>query len=206
MGFVNDFKKLVADACTRFGSQLAFSKKVGIPNATLERWQKEGLPGSFEKVARICDFLGVKIDLSAGSHAQYLPVKMAETRADSLSIEGIKGASLGDFLFPESFLREHGILAENAIMIRMTGPAMAPTLLHGDWVLVNLADKTPCDGQIFLVSFSDTDCFFRQAQRIPNGWQLSAHNPQYAPLTINGEHAESLNFLGRAIWIARRLN
>jgi len=88
-------------------------------------------------------------------------------------------------------------------MIKVRGDSMAPTLLDGDMVLVNHAEKDILDGSIYAIVIDDEILI----KRIHKDYKASllkikSDNPEYETFTI--EH-DKVIINGKVIWYARDL-
>lgn len=65
---------------------------------------------------------------------------------------------------------------EDLLALEVTGESMEPRLYKGDLVVVNTADKTPADGQVFAVNY-EGEAVVKRLTRDAGHWWLTSDNP-----------------------------
>lgn len=78
--------------------------------------------------------------------------------------------------FRKEWFLGRGYSAEKLIAIRVKGQSMEPGLYEGDTVVINTADITPRDGEVFAVNYEGEDVIKRLV-RDGGQWWLSSDNP-----------------------------
>lgn len=116
------------------------------------------------------------------------------------------GAPRDRWRLPPDYLRlVLGAAPEDAAILRVEGDAMAPTLLAGDRVMVNLADRRPSPPGLFALWDGD-GVIVRRLERL-----LDSAPPRVAVTADNTQHrsyevaAAEIRILGRVVWLARAL-
>lgn len=98
-----------------------------------------------------------------------------------------------------SMLERRGVDPDNAALLQADGDSMRGTVNHGDLMLLNLADNTPRDGRVYVVSVGD-DVLVKRVQRVPNGIKLIADNPVYDSIAIMDEdQGTDVSVVGRVV-------
>lgn len=104
--------------------------------------------------------------------------------------------------FSLAWLVKRGIDAAFVRVWSVTGEAMAPTLLDGDSVAVDLRDTDIVDGRIYAVSLQETVRLRRLRHTAAGTLVVMCDNPdktRYPDELIEGKTRESLRIIGRAI-------
>jgi phage repressor protein C with HTH and peptisase S24 domain len=90
-------------------------------------------------------------------------------------------------------------------IMHVAGDSMAPTLLDGDTVLVDMTRRTPNPPGIFVVH-DGMGLVAKRLEHIPNSDPLAVRiisdNPLYRPYEGT---AEEINIIGRIRWFAREM-
>lgn len=80
-----------------------------------------------------------------------------------------------DLVIPRSWLLEKGVSHRSVKALRIKGLSMYPTLRPGTIVLVNLADRTPVDGELFAVNIGDKSVI-KRLEYEGGIWYLASDN------------------------------
>lgn len=89
-------------------------------------------------------------------------------------------------------------------LVFIQGDSMAPTLMAGDQVLVNMADTTPTPTGLFMVNDGETYIAKRleRSANKPATLRVLSDNPKYRAYECA---AADLPVVGRIVWLARTL-
>ncbi|WP_429497297.1 XRE family transcriptional regulator [Robbsia andropogonis] len=79
-------------------------------------------------------------------------------------------------VFSRGWYDRNGYKPEKLIAVEVTGASMEPGLYGGDWVVVNLADVTAKDGDVFAINF-EGEATIKRLFRDPQGWIAASDNP-----------------------------
>ncbi len=82
---------------------------------------------------------------------------------------------------------------EDARIMQVRGDSMRGSLDSGDFVILNIADTQPREGEIFAVSFRG-DVFIKKIQRTNTGINLISSNAEYPPIAIADDDQDSVDF------------
>ncbi|MCF8708238.1 S24 family peptidase [Rhizorhapis sp. SPR117] len=202
----------------------ALSRLIGRNPAYIQQYIKRGSPRKLDESDRrtLARYFGVDEQLLGG---------LAETSASSSPVRkggaGAKGMVLvpqydlgasagagsldqserpaGRMAFEEKCLRDLGANPSGLSMIRVDGDSMAPTLSHGDDILVDRMDGAPRlrDG-IYVLRFDDVLMVKRVALGLSKGrFSVRSDNPNYP----DWEDVDPalVDVIGRVIWTGRKV-
>lgn len=112
----------------------------------------------------------------------------------------------GVWRMPDRYLaQEIGIEVENARIIEIQGDSMAPTLMSGDRVMVNIKDRRPSPPGLFVL-WDGVGISAKRLELMPRG-NLSVMNIiSDNPLHANYERTiDEVSIIGRIVWVCRKL-
>lgn len=113
----------------------------------------------------------------------------------------------GGLAFKRSSLRDIGVQEDNARIIYASGQSMEPNIKHGRVVLVDMAQKTPTDGKVFLICDPDGAIYLKRLVREFHpqmggmAWIMRSDNPnkQDHPDKLLPQDSRT-TIVGRAVW------
>lgn len=190
----------------RGASLSALSRMLGRNVAYLQQYVARGSPRILPERERrmLADFLGVdEVALGgpAGVPGQEVAVPWLEVSAAAgTGRSAAEERVIRNVALPAAMLRRLGVTATNASMIDVAGNSMEPTLLHGDRLVVDRADRrVPRGGALFVIRRDDGVAVKRL---IPRGDQVAivSDNPAYAVSTCAWE---AIEVVGRARLLLR---
>lgn len=145
-------------------------------------WLSEGIGDSKDLIAKEdrADYNVFAID-----DADQNPI-VAKIRKVKLRLSaGIIGFSIdaeeedgNPIFFRKDWLAARGYKAEKLIAIHVKGDSMEPNLHGGDIVVINTADTTPRDGDVFAVNYEGEDVVKRLVRDAGTWWLLSDNSDQ----------------------------
>jgi repressor LexA len=99
-----------------------------------------------------------------------------------------------------ALLRELGVRAEAASMIRVKGDSMLPTLADGDEILVD-RDRRRVEGRggVFVIRL-DGELMVKRLRVVVGGIELVSDNPEWKTRLVA---ARDLDVVGRVAWLGR---
>lgn len=216
----DDQARLALDALVRERGEdyAALSRLIGRNAAYIQQYVKRGSPRRLAERDRalLARYFGVAEETLG---APVRPEAM-ERRADGLAIvrRFDLGASAGagarvdedgvagGIGFDPRWLKQFGANASMLSMIRVEGDSMAPTLRHGDDIMVNAADDGARLRDGIYVLRRDGELYVKRIARGAGGTTVSilSDNPAYPP--IEGCALSDLEIVGRVVWTGRRLD
>ncbi|MRT30792.1 S24 family peptidase [Herbaspirillum sp. CAH-3] len=110
---------------------------------------------------------------------RFVPIRTVKLQLQA-GVNGIaldKSVEDGPPLYmPRHVVQRHGYIPGDLIAIKVRGGSMEPTLYEDDIVVINTADKTIKDNQVYAVNYEGEDVVKRLVR--DNGdWWLSSDNP-----------------------------
>ena len=119
---------------------------------------------------------------------------------------GEESASSAALSFPPSLLRQITAAPANGLrLISISGDSMAPTLEHGDMVMIDTNRKIPSPPGIFILD-DGVGLVAKRVDPIPNTrpqmLRLSSDNQAYSNYQ---RRIDEVRILGRVVWFARSL-
>lgn len=97
--------------------------------------------------------------------------------------------------FRRDFIESKGWRPDKLYALKVAGDSMEPALYDGDLVVINTADTTPRDGEVFAVNY-EGQLVIKRLRRDAGLWWLDSDNPRYKPKLCD-EHAI---IIGRVVY------
>jgi phage repressor protein C with HTH and peptisase S24 domain len=191
----------------------ALSRLIGRNAAYIQQFIKRGSPRRLaeEDRRRLARYFGIDeallggSDLAPSAGAEVLvPVPRLDVGASAGGGAADRSERpLGRIGFDPQWLRRLGLAPASAALIRVEGDSMAPTLSHGDEILVDRATRRLRDG-LWVLRLDGALLVKRVAVR-PDGARVSvlSDNPAY-PGWPECDPA-AVDVVGRVVWVGRRL-
>ena len=82
-------------------------------------------------------------------------------------------------------------------MIRVDGPSMAPTLLDGEWVLVDLRCDHFDDDDVYVLQFDGRLRIKRLQLQLDGAVLVKSDNPEFEPQTVSADKTDLLRVIGK---------
>lgn len=177
-------------------SLAALSRLLRRNPAYLQQYVKRGSPRILPEAERrlLADHFGVDESLLGAPPSQapsvvavpWLAVRASAGPGALASTERHRR----DVLLERSLLREAGVAAPDASIIDARGDSMAPGILDGDRLLVDLASRrfNPA-GRIFVVRFGD-ELLVKRLTLVDGIMVASSDNPAYPPRRVAARDAD----------------
>lgn len=205
------------------GNVTAFAKKCGIPYSSMTGYLGGAVP-SADRAAMIAQACGVDLTWLITGNGEMRPESLglgedrARYRVDDVGLSGLVAVRrldgyvlteqeyLAEMLaFPASLLARMGLSASTARIFAVRGDSMAPTLQHGDLVLLDTAVESVKESGIFAVSVDDRVFVKRIQPRYDGSLQVVSDNPVYPPEKISATDAAAFNIVGQVRWFGRSI-
>jgi len=85
----------------------------------------------------------------------------------------LAGADIPPILFRKDWYSSRNYKPADLLAIKVSGSSMEPNLFDGDTVVINIADTTPKDDEVFVVNYEGA-VIVRRLVRTPGEWWLSS--------------------------------
>lgn len=196
----------------------ALSRLIGRNPAYIQQYVKRGTPRKLDEEDRrtLAKYLGVdERMLGAPEEESYLehsrralaviPRLLLGASAGAGTLDADEAAA-GAFAFDPRWLRRHlGVRPESLSIIRVDGESMAPTLAHGDDIMVDRSDGAERlrDG-IYVLRLDDALMVKRVAMTLRRD-RLSVRSDNPAYPDWDDVDPASVTIVGRVVWTSRRL-
>ena len=106
--------------------------------------------------------------------------------------------------FRRPWMRRLGLQASQCRIAKVIGESMEPTLPDGASILVNMGERNPRDGRIFVVRIEDEIVVKRVIQNSTAGWLLQSDNRNKQAWPTRPWPADA-QIVGMVRWVARTL-
>jgi len=207
-------------------SQAALGEALGYGQSRLGNYESRTREPSWEELERIAayfkvsisDFLlGPRPDKRVPPHGAVATPEGGSSEQDYVFIPKVQGVALSagpgftsweheevdkSHAFTSAWMRAKGINPRNARIITVVGDSMAPYMLSGDVVLVNL-DKTKVrSGEVFAINVEGETRIKRLVRRSDGSLEVRSDNPspQFPIEVLRGEEIDRLKIIGMVEW------
>lgn len=127
-------------------------------------------------------------------------------------VVAVEGADTGSVALPTAWCARAGINSDLAVLVKVAGDSMAPTLPDGSYVLIHLMDKTA--DQPGLYAFTrDGEAFIKRLipselsdDGRPGTIMVMSDNPAFLPFALSGQRLNELRIVGRVRAVFATLN
>jgi phage repressor protein C with HTH and peptisase S24 domain len=150
------------------------------PGATINEWTRwEDLPeGEFVSVPRIT------VELAAGNG------HLVDREVDEPPLA-----------FRSDWLRKRKLSRENLRVVTVSGASMEPYLADGDVVMLNLAERTVADGEVYAMRYGDEVRVKRLYRRFDGGLIVRSDNRDAFPdEQLAAADLEHVEVIGKVVW------
>ncbi len=188
------------------------SKLLGRNPAYVQQFIKRGSPKRLPEVERgiLARYFGVDetvlggTALSAAKSGLRLIPKLAVGASAGPGAVNEGETLAGKIGFDEKWLRKQGLEPAKLSLIRVDGDSMAPTLNHGDDIMVdNSAVERPLRDGIHVIRMDDVLMVKRLARGPAGRLSVLSDNPAYPGWPdLDGA---AVTIIGRVVWAGRRL-
>ncbi len=155
------------------------------------------------------------MELYVGPHRELGPVEQllidgadfAPVHRLNVNLSAGSGAENGDFgvvetlAFRRDWLRKIGVSPAAAVLVKVLGESMQPSLQDGDLALVDTTQRMPRSGDVYAVTDIDAQTLVKRVDSLGSeGLLLRSDNPDFAPLIRLGDDASRVVIHGRVMW------
>lgn len=103
------------------------------------------------------------------------------------------------------WLRQRGFRINHLTFFQAEGDSMYPTISDGDALLIDLSEKKPKDGNIYIIRHGN-QTLVKRVQGIRNGIRLISDNKTfYDPVDLTFDESLDLEIIGRVVHIGHSL-
>jgi phage repressor protein C with HTH and peptisase S24 domain len=115
----------------------------------------------------------------------------------------VEGPDTGSVALPTSWCSRAGINSDLAILVKVAGDSMSPTIADGSFVLIHLIEKNVLlpgiyaftrDGEAFIKRLIPSEM---NADGRPGTIMVMSDNPAFAPCAVSGPRLNDLRIVGR---------
>lgn len=151
---------------------------------------------------------GSHFDTSASEENEYdyIPCFDIEVSAGFGAVGADDTPPLNYLAFRKDWLKERGLYARNLKCVQVRGDSMEPTIGHKDTLLVNTAQDTPTDGQIYVIRSGDTLWVKRIQKQIDGSLLLISDNQTYPPMSLTLANHPDIQVIGQVVQVSKDLN
>ncbi|HWH22647.1 MAG TPA: S24 family peptidase [Allosphingosinicella sp.] len=190
------------------------SRLIGRNAAYVQQYIKRGTPKRLAERDRrlLARYFGVSEQLLGGEEeveasGNHVPVPRLDVGA-SAGAGALPGAerAQGHIAFDPQWLRALGAGDGSQLsIIRVEGDSMAPTLAHGDEILVDRADGSARLRDGIYVLRREDSLMVKRLAVAPSGREVTIRSDNEAYPSWPGCDISSLEIVGRVVWCGRRL-
>ncbi|SNC76960.1 Phage repressor protein C, contains Cro/C1-type HTH and peptisase s24 domains [Marinobacter sp. es.048] len=196
-------------------SESAFAQKCKIPLSTMRKYLSGSTPG-LDKAAQIAEATGVPLEwLAAGKQPTKSDSQFEEEFAlipgYNVQVAAGHGAIAGDeaptreLAFRRKWLRFRGFHEQDLVLVFAKGDSMEPTISDNETVMVDTSERKLRDGHIYVIRNGD-HLLVKRIQTLWNdGVQLLSDNKEYPPQEISTNDLQSLEVIGKVVWVGKDL-
>jgi len=117
--------------------------------------------------------------------------------ASGFEVDYLSNGDSAPIVFRREWYESRGLKPEHLFAIRVAGASMEPGLFEGDTVVVNTADRTPKDAEVFAVNY-EGELVIKRLVRDSGQWWLASDNPDQRRFPRKSCH-ETVALLGRVV-------
>ncbi|MCG8530417.1 MAG: helix-turn-helix domain-containing protein [Desulfovibrionales bacterium] len=129
-----------------------------------------------------------------------VPKVLAKVCAGDGSYE-VEATPVEEHIFKTSWLAQKGNPA-SMVLMDVVGDSMEPTICQGDTVLVDQSQTTAHGNSIFAIGIEDA-IMIKRIEASHGKVVLHSDNPQYTPISFQGDELLSFRIIGKVVWSAR---
>ncbi|MBW7472317.1 XRE family transcriptional regulator [Marinobacter sp. F4218] len=110
-----------------------------------------------------------------------------------------------ELAFRRKWLRFRGLRENDLALVFAKGDSMEPTISDNETVMVDTSETKLRDGHIYVIRNGD-HLLVKRIQTLWNdGVQLLSDNKEYPPQEISSSDLESLEVIGKVVWVGKDL-
>lgn len=114
--------------------------------------------------------------------------------------QNVDAMPVGSLAFRRDWLARIGVAPSNAVLVRVSGDSMVPSLHDGDLVLIDMSRKEPRGGQVYALTDTDGSTRVKRIDLLPTGLILRSDAPSFEPEFRSTEDANRMSIIGQVVW------
>lgn len=149
-------------------------------------------------------FMKSAVAIRIGDEPQTVPIRKVKLRLRA----GVAGYETEPVLedggvlhMPLSLIEAHQLIPHQLLAMYVKGCSMEPMLFEDDLVVINTADKTPRNRELYAVNFDGEACI-KQLIHKAGQWYLHSLNPDFGPLNVRSGQCD---IVGRVVYQPGRM-
>jgi phage repressor protein C with HTH and peptisase S24 domain len=99
---------------------------------------------------------------------------------------------------PTDWMQRRGYNREKLLATRVKGESMEPTFYEDDLVVINTADKTPLDGEVYAINY-EGEPVVKRMERDAGDWWLKSDNPDQRKFSRKICRGDACIIIGRVV-------
>jgi len=112
---------------------------------------------------------------------------------------------LSEIAFRRDWLTQEGLSVRGLAAVTADGDSMEPTVKDGSLLLLDTNQRELAGNRIYILRM-DGHLYAKRLQRLTDGSiRVSSDNPAYADEVVDRDALDSLDIIGRVVWIGRRV-
>lgn len=186
------------------------AKATGVSTATLTSWKQGKYTPKPEKLQKIADFLGVRLDYLTGQ-SPYKTDRDMENAVSADRKKGVKIPVLGNVAagIPIEMIEDvvdweeiSPSMAKNGTYfgLRVKGNSMSPRIAEGDTLVVRKQDTAETN-DIVIVTVNGDSATCKRLMKHETGISLISFNPMYPPIEFTNEEilSKPVKIIGKVV-------
>ncbi len=118
----------------------------------------------------------------------------------------VQSEQVVDYLaFRRAWLAREGLQEGKLALIQARGDSMSPAVESGDLLLVDLREQTATDDGIYVLCIENHLVAKRLQRMLKGEIYIKSDNEAYETQIVSLDGLNSLNIVGRVVWVARRI-
>ncbi len=107
----------------------------------------------------------------------------------------------GHMAFRSNWLHQKG-RPSAMVLMQVIGDSMEPEIQAGDYVLIDQSQQEIYAGGLYALGLEET-IMVKRVERHPNQLVILSANPNYTPISLQGDEIETVRFIGRVVGMWR---
>jgi phage repressor protein C with HTH and peptisase S24 domain len=121
-----------------------------------------------------------KLPIDIGDNPLYPAIRRVRFKlsagASGFEVDYLSNGDGTPIVFRKDWYDSRGLRPEALFAVRVSGSSMEPKLYEGDTVVVNTADTTPKDGEVFAINY-EGELVIKRLERDAGQWWMRSDNP-----------------------------